>query len=206
MATQVLLIVSGLTSVLTIGVEVFGIGAVTRYLDGLDYDIELLNAYDRVSLMSTVVSSMALVATGVLWLIWQYRAAKQVQGRTRRSPGWHVGSWLIPVVSFWFPYQNISDLWRATGRSRPAWQILWWLLWISSGTLIQVSSIIYNNAEVLEQFRDSMWASIAGEVLRVAAVPLAWMVVRGITRGLSRGTALPAPARWNADPGLPLGR
>lgn len=205
-ATQVLLIVCAAASVVSIGVEGFGIAAVTQFLDSFANDIEPINAYDRISLFVTIVSSAALIAAGVLWLIWQYRAAKQVQGPTRRSPGWHVASWIIPIISFWFPYQNISDLWRATGRTRPPWQILWWLLWIINPAIGQASRLMAQNAEVLEQVRDAMWVSIVSESLLLASVPFAWLIVRGITRGIPGGSPLPAPARWNADPAFPLGR
>ncbi|GAB2841086.1 hypothetical protein GCM10027024_14920 [Microbacterium insulae] len=37
------------------------------------------------------------------------------------------------------------------------------------------------------------------ESLLLASVPFAWLIVRGITRGIPGGSPLPAPARWNAD-------
>lgn len=189
--TQVLLIACGVVSVATIGVETFGISSVTGFLDGNQAAVDLINAYDQAVLVTSILSAVLLVATGVLWAIWQYRVAKQVAGGTRRSPGWHAGSWFIPIVSFWFPYENISDLWRAVGRSRPPWQIVWWLLWVVSNWVIQVSSRIYATAEELDEFRVAMWVSLAGEFLQLAAVPLAWLVIRGITHGILQRSSVP---------------
>ncbi|WP_169053943.1 DUF4328 domain-containing protein [Agromyces sp. H66] len=183
-ATQVLLIVCSGLSLVTIGIELFGIGAVSGYLAGDGAAIGSIEAYDQSTALVSVLSSIAFIVTGVLWAIWQYRAAKQVVGRTRRSPGRHASSWFIPIVSFWFPYQNVSDLWRAIGLSRPSWQIVWWLLFLGSNFVIGISSRVYLAAETLEQFRNAMWMSLAGEVLLLAAAPFAWMVVRGITRGI----------------------
>ena len=48
----------------------------------------------------------------VLVLMWQYRAAKTARFLglpAARSPGLGVGSWFIPVVNLWFPYQAIRD-------------------------------------------------------------------------------------------------
>jgi hypothetical protein len=140
-ATQALLIVCGVFAVATIGVETFGITAVTAYLDGNAAAIDLIKAYDQGSLVVTILSAASFFATGLIWVLWQYRAAMQVIGLTRRSPGWHVGSWFVPVVSAWFPYQNISDLWRPAGRARPSWQIVWWLLWIVSNSVVQISTL-----------------------------------------------------------------
>lgn len=186
MATQVLLIVCGVLSVATIGIESFGIIAVADFLNGYDTTIDRFEMYDQSTSAVSILSSLFLVATGVLWVIWQYRVAKQVTGRTRRSPGWHAGSWFVPIISLWFPYQNISDLWRAVGRTPPSWQIIWWLLWVVGNYVIQISTRVYVVAEDLETLRVAMWMSIAGEVLLLAAAPFAWLVIRRITQGILR--------------------
>ncbi|GAA1768322.1 DUF4328 domain-containing protein [Agromyces humatus] len=191
MATQVLLIVCGVLSVTTIGIETFGISAVTGYLNDHNLAIDVFDVYDQSTLVVTILSAVSLIATSVLWVIWQYRAAKQVTGRTRRSPGWHAGSWFVPIIMFWFPYQNISDLWRAGGRTRPSWLIIWWLLYVVSNFVIQQSSRIYTAAEDLEQLRTAMWMSIAGEILLLAAAPLAWLIIRGITQGILQRSSGP---------------
>ncbi|BDV31924.1 DUF4328 domain-containing protein [Microbacterium terricola] len=191
-ATQVLLVVCGVLSIITIGIETFGIGAVNSYLDGHGVAVDMLTVYDQSRLVLTILSGVSLLATGVLWVIWQYRAAKQVAGLTRRSAGWHAGSWFVPVVSLWFPYQDISDLWRVGGRVRPPWQVTWWVLWLVSSGVTQISSRIYLAAEELEQLRNAMWVSILGESLLLAATPLAWLIVRGITQGILERSSVPA--------------
>jgi hypothetical protein len=191
MATQVLLIVCGVMSVATIGIETFGISAATGFLNGNNAAIDMLDMYDQSTSVVSILSSLSLLATGVLWVIWQYRAAKRVTGRTRRSAGWHAGSWFVPIISLWFPYQNISDLWRAVGRTRPSWQIIWWLLYLLSNVFIGQSTRIYLAAEDLEQFRVAMSMSIVGEILLLAAAPLAWLIIRGITQGILHRSSVP---------------
>ncbi|MGW9167362.1 DUF4328 domain-containing protein [Agromyces sp. NPDC055658] len=191
LVTQVLLIVCVVLSVATIGVEAFGIFAVADFLSGDDTTLDRFDLYDQGTFVVSILSSVFLITTGVIWVIWQYRVAKQVIGQTRRAPGWHAGAWFVPVISLWFPYQNISDLWRAVGRTRPSWQIAWWLLWVVSNYVIQASTRLYLAAEDLETLRVAMWLSLAGEVLLVAAAPMAWLVVRGITRGIVQRAAEP---------------
>ncbi|WP_167756834.1 DUF4328 domain-containing protein [Leifsonia flava] len=196
-ATQVLLVISAVTSVVTIGIETFGINAASRYLGGDESAIRMIDSYDQLSSVFGILSSLSLLATGVLWMIWQYRVAKQFIGLTRRSPGWHVGSWILPVVNLWFPYQNIADLWRAVGRTRPSWQIVWWLLWVLSNTVSTQASRLTLNAQDLEQFQLAMSMSIVAETLLLAAAPLAWLTVRGITQGILHRSSAPvvlAPA------------
>jgi len=190
-ATQVLLIVYGVVTVATIATETFGISATTRFLDGADVTTDLLVAYDQSTSVVSILSSLSLIAAAVLWVIWQYRVAKQVAGLTRRSAGWHVGSWFVPIISLWYPYQNISDLWRAVGRARPWWLICWWLLWIVSNALIQQSTRLYLAAADLEEIRASMWMSNVGAILILAAVPFAYLIIRGITQGIVQRPSSP---------------
>src|SRR5690606_26040167 len=95
-----------------------------------------------------------------------------------------VGSWFVPIINLWFPYQNISDLWRAVGRTPPFWQIVWWLLSIASGIPATLSFQVYLGAEDLQTFQNSMWLNIIGEALILATTGMAWLLVRGITKGV----------------------
>lgn len=188
-ATQVLLVGSILLAVLTIGVEVFGVTAINAYNGGSRAAIDLITAYDQISLVISVLTVLVLLATAVLWVLWQYRAAKRVAGRTRRTPGWHVGSWFIPVVNLWFPYQNVADLWRATGRTPPPWQVAWWVLWLVSNMVVSISSRLYLSAQTLDEYLIAIWVGIVGYALTAVAGVLAWLIVRGVTEALQRDAA-----------------
>ena len=66
------------------------------------------NSFSSLGLVSFLVDA----AFYVLVLVWQYNAAdtaRQLFLPARRSPGLGVGSWFIPVVNLWFPYQALRD-------------------------------------------------------------------------------------------------
>ncbi|QAY73068.1 DUF4328 domain-containing protein [Agromyces protaetiae] len=190
-ATQVLLIVCGVVAVANLATEAFGIAAVTSFLEGKSAALDLIGVYDQASLIVLIVSAVSVIAAGIVWAIWQYQVAKQVVGRTRRSPGWHAGAWFVPVVNLWFPYQNISDLWKALGRVQPPSLVAWWLLWLVSNFVMQISNRIALNAVDLEQLRAAMIVTIVGEALVAGAAALACMVVRGITQGVREQASAP---------------
>lgn len=190
--TQLLLVVCAAAGAMTLAIEIYGVSVTSDFLNGNDTSTALFDLYDQGSLVISIAAALAMIATTVLWAVWQFHAAKHVAGQTRRTPGWHAGSWFIPIACWWFPYQNISDLWRATGRVRPSWQIAWWVLWLSGNVVSQLSTRVYLAAEDLEQLRASMWISIVGELLTLAAVPLACLIVRGITQGIVQRAATPA--------------
>ncbi|MGX5682147.1 DUF4328 domain-containing protein [Schumannella luteola] len=188
-AIQVLLIIAGVAYLATVVTELFGITAATRYLGGDASAVALLTIYDQVTLVVSVLTALLLIATGIVWVVWQFRVARQLPGRTRRSPGWHAGSWFIPFVNWFFPYQNVSDLWTAVGRPRPSWLLLWWLLWVIGNAVLGISGRVYQYADSLEGYLASMVLGLIGDILMIAAAPLAVLVVRGITAGLLSGGA-----------------
>lgn len=189
-AIQSLLIVTAVATLAFFCVDVYGIAVVTDFLDGRNSSIELLDAYDQLAFGALVVWSLALLSTAVCWVLWQYRVAKRFTGRTRRVAGWHAGDWFIPVLSYWRPYQDIADLWRALGRDRPRWQIVWWILWVASTIMTAVANRITLTAVTLDQLRSAMWFDAVADLLLLVAVPFAWLVVSGITRLVAQPTKM----------------
>lgn len=192
-AVQVLLWVGAGFSLITIFIEIYGLAVTTEFMNDPFLPMDRVMNYASISSVAGIFASLVLIATGICWVIWQFQVAKQVIGMTRRTPGWHIGSWFIPIVSFWFPYQNISDLWKAVGRPQPSWLIGWWLLWLVSGVTSQVSARILLDSYEVEGWRAAMGWGIGAEILSIAAVPLACMIVRGITDGVRNLPAYVTP-------------
>jgi len=79
------------------------------------------------------VASLVLLIVAVLFLIWFQKAAKvaaQAGLPARRSPGWAVASWFIPIVNLWFPYQSAIDLFPPGHPGRQKVK-RWWALWLA---------------------------------------------------------------------------
>ncbi len=76
----------------------------------------------------SVVTVVVAAPFYVLVLIWQYRAAKTARLLNlpaAHSPGLGVGSWFIPVVNFWFPYQALRDCLPPGHPDRPVVGRMW---------------------------------------------------------------------------------
>lgn len=72
--------------------------------------------------VTSVVEFPVEILVGVVFLMWQYRAATtaRILGYPARgSPGLGVGSWFIPVVNLWFPYLALRDLLPPGHGTRP---------------------------------------------------------------------------------------
>lgn len=67
----------------------------------------------------------------VVFLVWQYRAAttaRRLGYPAKRSPGLGVGSYFIPVVNLWFPYQALRDCLPPASKDRQLVLAVWLLL------------------------------------------------------------------------------
>ncbi len=81
------------------------------------------------------------VAVAVVFLVWQHSAASTARDLgypARRSPALGVGSWFIPVVGLWFPYQALRDCLLPGHPARPS-SLTAWLAHISGGVLLSVA-------------------------------------------------------------------
>jgi hypothetical protein len=118
-----------------------------------------------------------ILAAEVLFLLWQYRAAKTARALgypARRSPGWGVGSYFVPVVNLWMPYQALRDC-LPVGHVARASVLRAWLLGIS--TALINASLIFTLAE-----DRSVGVILLGvDLLALAALALnGWRVVSAI--------------------------
>ena len=90
------------------------------------------------------VLSLATGAAEVTMLVWQYRAARVAQALgypARRSPGWGVGCWFVPVVNLWMPYQAIRDCLPPGHPGRPR-VLVAWLLYLGYSIVVAPAAIV----------------------------------------------------------------
>ncbi len=84
--------------------------------------------------------TLAQLATGVLWLVWQHRAQSDLYARgvpgLRYTPGWAVGWWFVPFANLVMPLVCMRELFGATAtgsgqRVRRDWRLpAWWGLYL----------------------------------------------------------------------------
>ena len=55
---------------------------------------------------------VVVLGVNTAFLVWQHRAASEARllgYPAHRSSGWGVGSWFVPVVNLWMPFQSLRD-------------------------------------------------------------------------------------------------
>ena len=180
-----------------------------------------------VALMLTGVLGLATVgvyiATVVAFSMWLYRASNNVAAfgqRTQHSSGWAVGSFFVPIMSLFVPYQAAKDIWQKSEPDAQAFSFgvaavpgffaAWWGFWIASNI---ASNIYIRMAFADEPVDGSSIVGIFSELLSIAAAGFAIKVVRDIDRRQDErsrnlpeyaGPTPPPPPVFQAAPTAPI--
>ena len=100
--------------------------------------------------------SLMSIATAVVWIIWQFRHAKNavaLRGPTGLAPGWAIGGWFIPVGNLVLPQMQLMQAAKASdpdlapgqptanGRA-PGALIAWWVLLVLAAVMNFGASVV----------------------------------------------------------------
>lgn len=184
-ATRWLIVAYAALSGVTILVELWGTVSLNAYSTGL-VGIDALEAYDAISQPISIVSLLVLMASGICWMVWQYRAAASLPaGSLRRSPGWHVGSWFIPIVSLWFPFQNVSDIARSSRAELDGGvRAIWWALWIAGNLAGGIGGRLLLTGTSIPAFLAGLTISIVSDACVIVGAVFAWIIVARVTAAI----------------------
>lgn len=78
--------------------------------------------------------SLPSLVIGVIFLIWFHKAvtvAVQLRRPARRTPGWAVGGWFIPIGNFFLPFQSARDIFRAREPGQSTVK-RWWAAYLTA--------------------------------------------------------------------------
>lgn len=132
------------------------------------------------------------IATVVVFLMWLYRVSNNVAAfgaTTQHSSGWAIGSFFVPIMNLFVPYQAVREIWKKSepnatdafsyGVSPPGFFPAWWGFWIASN----ISSNAYFRMTLAEApVEASAMVGILSEVLSIAAAVFAIQVIKEIDR------------------------
>jgi hypothetical protein len=199
--------VKGLATALSILLGITGIAALAvagalsnraSVLDDPFSDFQKVQDADDLAAATAGLYGLGLIATIVLWLIWQFRFAKNAEALGKRDglgAGWAIGAWFIPLANFVLgPMQlqqsaKYSDPDAPPGQGRvPGVLIGWWILWVAQA-LVGVGSGRFgfgneelNSVEDIEDFRSSDQLGAVGALVTAVAAVLAIVMVRKLSQ------------------------
>jgi hypothetical protein len=140
------------------------------------------------------VLTLIFIAAIVIACIWQHRAAtvgRAMGYPAKHTPGWGVGSWFVPIVDFWMPYQAIRDCMAPDDPNRSVVKRFWFCVMGHVAMLVSVTT-----AALISGGPASTIFSIVGVCFSLGIVVNGALLVRRISeshRAAAGGSGLGAP-------------
>lgn len=156
------------------------------------FDEDAANRADYAMAGTGVLYVAVLLAVGTLFIIWFHRARQNAEvfapDTQRRTPGWAIGAWFIPIANLWIPRGIAADVLRASNPDpydgKPVGRGLlnaWWGAWVWAVVFDRYASRVYERAQGADAVHDATALLIAGAGFDVLAAVLAVLFVRRLT-------------------------
>ena len=168
------------------GLYLSAASAINLMQNGLAEELEFSDI-DMQFIVYSLVYMLISIPTTIVFCIWIYRAQKNAYtfgNPIRISPAMAAGSFFIPVISLYKPYQAMKELWLA---SSPAKNLghgpvkAWWALWIFSGITTMGASFFSLSQENLTMQISSGVITTVGSVIFIILCVLAIKLVNYIS-------------------------
>lgn len=135
---------------------------------------------------------LLLVATYVVFAMWIYRAAANVNAAMvpgfRYTPGWAVGWHFVPIANLYKPFDAMRQIWNAShsggrhlDRGEPL-LVYWWGLWALTGIASYFAFRFGIDPASPADARSALEAETFSSVLSLGLYPVAYRLVDRITR------------------------
>lgn len=152
---------------------------------------------DLLQLLVGLAALFVLVPLGIAFLVWLHRVAANIpalgnpKSKVEHTPGWAVGSFFVPFINLFIPYKAVKEVWAKSdpsirteddfmygGPSSSPLLLIWWLAWLASSFLGQLSWRLEDKATGDFIAGVEIVSGVAGILASVLAI----MVVRDIDR------------------------
>lgn len=164
--------------------------------NGRTVTMQEASANDMRVLIVSVLSLIVAIISWVTYIQWFRRAYYNLNLRTtcHYTEGWAAGSWFVPIISLYRPYEIMCEIWDKTTEQitnkwgdvpMPAkrWVIgLWWTLWIINGII----GSLFTRWALKQETLDHLILGTRVEIITSLLVfPIAYLAVR-VIRNVSK--------------------
>lgn len=158
--------------------------------------VEKIQAADSLSKGATGLRVLGLIITAIIWCIWKNKSCKNAwlfrannrlanDFTNNPTPGWSAGSYFIPIVHLWKPFQAMCFIRDQIGDKIKAGPLLglWWGAWIAMLIQGRLNAAIHSDAQTpMDAISHNEGLVLNSAIMIIAAIP-AGMVIRQLSRG-----------------------
>lgn len=165
-------------------------------MNGAFVSTERANANDSRQAFIGGIQILAYFAAAIGFTVWFYRAHKNLQvlgvEEADYSPGWAAGSFFVPILNLFRPFQVAREIWKAsnpdvdpgtdwTETPTPAFIKWWWGLFLTMNFFGYISSrSVGVSGGDIEMLAGGSLAAALSDILSIAAGILAILLIRRI--------------------------
>jgi hypothetical protein len=157
---------------------------------GGDISMEVADSNDTREQIIGVIYMIVFVISAVTFIQWFRRAYFNLHTKVNhlsQTEGWAAGSWFVPIISLYRPYQIMKELYKETkelltkkgltiaGNFTTNSLGLWWTLWILNNIIGQFVYRYSMKAESIDELTISTTSSM---IANIVGIPLALITVK----------------------------
>ena len=159
--------------------------------DQENIDMSLIETSDMLRSIITVSNLLLIILSIVFFIMWFRRAYYNLHqlpwNNARHTEGWAAGSWFVPILNLWWPYQIMMDIWNGTqntlrerlGDPRPAAIVgWWWTLHLITSFYDNIAARIGWDSDDVGSLITSTKMDIIGEVLSIPAILITIIMIQ----------------------------
>ena len=165
------------------------LGLIERIHRGEGVSQQAITANDVREAGVGVATLVVYLITAIGFLMWFHRVHRNLPAlgaeKLQYSPGWAVGSFFVPFLNLFRPYEIMKEVWdnsKSSASDHPRGRLgWWWAMWLISNLLGQAAGRTTMAAETYEMLRIASWLDIAATLASLLAAVLAIRVIQGVT-------------------------
>lgn len=149
---------------------------------------QLIDENDTREQVIAILYLIVFIISAIIFIRWFRRAYYNLNIRTscNHSEGWAAGSWFVPIISLFRPYQIMQEMWQKTNiliQSKTSHYIeeanssviaIWWALWIVSN---YIGKYVLKSAFKAETIENYLNGTIGDMVVSIISIPLAIVTI-----------------------------
>ena len=195
------LALSALIDLIAIASGYFQVALLSQSLADYLIDEADASANDTREQIIAILELVAYLIAGILFLVWIYRANRNLRALKIRnpkySPGWAVALFFVPFVNLYFPFDIVRTLWKESNpdigisdkffmqdssvrkqySSESPLIGLWWGCWIVSGFTSRISSRLSSD---IDQLITATWVEMASDAIGIIGTVCLILIVKEI--------------------------
>jgi len=161
--------------------------------NGNNFPVETLTANDTRERFIALAYLVAFIISAITFVEWFRRAyynLHQKVSHLSHSEGWAAGSWFVPIINVYRPYQIMKELYRETKEYLTHNGIgitqslstkylgLWWTLWLTNGVIGNGLFRLSMKAKTLDQLTSITSGYM---ILHIIGIALAFITLKVIS-------------------------